>query len=83
MRSAIARELFIELRHLRQSAAEDDDVGVEQVDDAGQRPPETARVAIEGGRTGGIAGRRLVGDVGGSEGDSGMALMVGCQARPR
>src|SRR5207249_2437000 len=44
----VPRDLLVEMAQTRKPAAEDDRIRVEDVNNAGQRPGETLRVAVEG-----------------------------------
>ena len=58
MAGPVPRHLFVQVAQARQPAAEHDRVGIEDVNDAGQRPGEPLGVAVEGRPALHIAGRR-------------------------
>ena len=52
------RQVAVQPLHVGQAAAEHDDLWVEDVDDAGQRPSQAVFVAAQGGFAGGVARSR-------------------------
>ena len=56
------RHLRVQVRQPRQPAAQHDDIGVEQVDDVGQRARQTLRTAVQPGAAGDVAGGSRSGD---------------------
>src|SRR5215831_2708990 len=61
------RHARVDRLHLRQAAAQHDDVRVDEIDDVGQRPRQPVAIELERLRRFRIAGFRGVGDLGGAQ----------------
>src|SRR3954470_987836 len=75
------REIAVELVDLRQAAADDDHVGIEDVDDMGHGAPEPVEVAPERRPRVAVAGAHRGDDLLGFERLPGVAGVIGCHRR--
>ena len=81
VRGALCRQMTVESLQVGQATAKDDDIRIEQVDDAGQGTAEARLVALQGGFAVGIAGRRAGSDGRGIERRAAVGAMVGGPGR--
>lgn len=83
VRLTVGRQFLVERCHLRQATAKDNDLWVEQIDDAGQCPSEAPRVPVERCGTSAVAVFGLARNIDGGEADPGGKQMVSRQAGAR